>query len=83
MRLSSGTRRILGTRGVPPRIAGREIDCSERMGRYRWVVERSLAWLLGCRRLGVQYERRADVLQGLLHLACALVCLRFLGSPAG
>jgi transposase len=43
------------------------------------VVERTLAWLLGCRRLGVRYERRADLLQGLLHLARALVCVRFLG----
>ena len=50
----------------------------ERLGRYRWVVERSLSWLLGYRRLGVRYERRADLLQGLLHLACALSCLRFL-----
>jgi hypothetical protein len=41
-------------------------------------VERTVAWLLGCRRLGVRYERRADLLQGLLHLACALLCLRFL-----
>jgi hypothetical protein len=41
------------------------------------VVERSLAWLLGYRRLGFRYERRADVLQGLLSLACALICLTF------
>jgi hypothetical protein len=33
---------------------------------------------LGCRRLQVRYERRADLLAGLLHLACALICLRFL-----
>jgi transposase len=49
------------------------------LGQYRWVVERTLSWLLGCRRLGVRYERRAELLQGLLHLACALLCLRFLG----
>ena len=48
------------------------------IGRYRWVVERTLSWLLGCRRLGVRYERRADLSQGLLHLACALICVRFL-----
>ena len=42
------------------------------------MVERTLAWLLGYRRLGVRYERRADLLQGLLHLACALLCIRFL-----
>jgi transposase len=44
-------------------------------------VERSLAWLLGFRRLGVRYERRAEILEGLLHLACSLICVRFL-SPS-
>jgi hypothetical protein len=46
------------------------------------VVERSLSWLLGCRRLGVRYERRADLLQSFLLLACALVCLLHL-APTG
>jgi transposase len=64
-----------------PRIARRGIDSSERLGRHRWVVERSFAWLLGCRRLGVRYERRADLLHGFLHLASALICLTFL-DPA-
>jgi transposase len=76
---ASTLRRALRARGIAPRIARRGIDSSERLGRHRWVVERTLAWLLGCRRLGVRYERRADLLQGLLHLACALVCVRFLG----
>ncbi len=47
----------------------------------RWIVERTLAWLLGFRRLGVRYERRADILHGLLHLACALICVRLLSPP--
>jgi transposase len=71
-------RRALRARGITPRIARRGIDSSERLGRHRWVVERTLSWLLGCRRLGVRYERRADLLQGMLHLACAPICLRFL-----
>jgi transposase len=65
-------------RGITPRIARRGIDSSERLGRYRWVVERPLSWLLGFRRLVVRYERRAELLQGLLHLACTLICLNFL-----
>lgn len=77
---SSDLRRALRARGITPRLARRGIESSERLGRHRWVVERSFAWLLGCRRLGLRYERRADLLQGLLHLACALVCLRFLGA---
>jgi transposase len=75
---SSPLRRALRARGITSRVARRSIDSSERLGRHRWVVERSLAWLLGYRRLGVRYERRADLLQGLLHLACALTCLTFL-----
>jgi transposase len=71
-------RRALRARSITPRLARRGVDSSERLGRHRWVVERTLSWLLGCRRLGVRYERRADLLQSLLHLACALVCLRFL-----
>ena len=75
---SAEKRRALRARGITPRIARRGTDSSERLGRHRWVVERTFAWLLGCRRLCVRYERRGDLLHGLLHLACALICLRFL-----
>ncbi|MBA2597522.1 MAG: IS5 family transposase [Chloroflexia bacterium] len=78
---ASDLRRYLHARSIIPRIARRGIDSSARLGRHRWVVERTLSWLLGCRRLGVRYERRADLLQGLLHLACSLLCLKFL-APA-
>jgi transposase len=77
---SSTLRRSLRARGITPRIARRGIESSNRIGRHRWVVERTLSWLLGYRRLGVRYERQADQLQGLLHLACSLICLGFLCS---
>jgi hypothetical protein len=44
------------------------------------VVERSLAWLLGHRRLQVRDERHADLLLGFPHLACALICLNALNQ---
>jgi hypothetical protein len=44
-------RRVLRRRGITPRIARRGIEPSDRLGRHRYVVERSLAWLVGCRRL--------------------------------
>jgi len=75
---SSELRYALRARGITPRIARRGVDSSGRLGRYRWVVERTLSWLLGCRRLAVRYERRADLLQSWLHLACALICCHFL-----
>jgi transposase len=40
------------------------MESSKRLGRHRWKVERSLAWLLANRRLTVRYERRADILTG-------------------
>ena len=52
------------------------MESSQRLGRHRWKVERSLAWLLANQRLTVRYERRADILTVLPHLACALICAR-------
>jgi hypothetical protein len=65
-------------RGITPRIARRGVESSQRLGRHRYVVERSLAWLVGYRRLQVRYERRADILTAFLQLACALICLNSL-----
>jgi transposase len=75
---ASHLRRALRARSIIPRVARRGIDSSERLSRHRWVVERTFSWLLGCRRLGIRYERRADLLQGLLHVAYTLICLNFL-----
>jgi transposase len=69
-------RQLLRRRGICPRIARRGIESSQRLGRHRWKVERSLAWLLANRRLTVRYERRADLLTAFLQLACALLCAR-------
>jgi hypothetical protein len=69
-------RRALRRRGITPRIARLGIEPRDKFGRHRHVVERSLAWLVGYRQLQVRYERRADVLLGFLHLACALICLK-------
>jgi IS5 family transposase len=67
-------RRALRARGVIPRIARRGIESRERLGRYRWVVERTLSWLNRFRRLKVRYERRADIHQAFLSLGCSLIC---------
>lgn len=70
-------RKALRKRGITPRIARRGIESSERLGRYRWVVERTLSWINRCRRLKVRYERRADIHLAFLSLSCALVCWNF------
>lgn len=75
---SGRCRKALRKRGIKARIARRGIDPSERLGRYRWVVERTLAWLGRYRRLTVRYERRSDIHEAFLHLGCSLICLNYL-----
>jgi transposase len=75
---SAANRRALQRRGVIPRIARRGIESSEKLGRHRWVVERSLAWLNQFRRLRIRYERRADIHLAFLYLGCALICWNFM-----
>jgi transposase len=71
-------RRALSQRHIRIRIARKGIDTSARLGRHRWVVERTLAWLNRFRRLTVRYERRADIHQAFLTLGCALICFKAL-----
>lgn len=69
--------RALKQRRIQSRIARRGIESSARLGRHRWVVERTLSWLNKFRRLKVRYERRADIHQAFLSLGCALICWNF------
>jgi len=69
-------RRFLSRRGIGVRIARKGVEDKARLGRHRWVVERTMAWLNHFRRLAIRYERREDIHQALLDLGCALICLR-------
>ena len=62
-------------RGIRPRIARRGVESSQRLGRHRWVVERTHAWMARLRRLAIRYERREDIHLAFTTLGCALVCL--------
>ncbi|GAA5115250.1 hypothetical protein GCM10025762_29590 [Haloechinothrix salitolerans] len=74
---NSAERRVwLQRRGIVPRLARIGIETSQKLGRHRWVVERSIAWLAGYRRLTIRYERRADAFKGFLALAAALTCFK-------
>ena len=70
-------RRALTRRSIQPRIARRGVESSARLGRHRWVVERTLAWFGQFRRLAVRYERRADIHAAFLTLASAIIAWRF------
>ena len=68
----------LRRRGIKSRIARKGIESSEKLGRHRWIVERTLAWLSKYRRLTIRYERRDDIHEAFLHLGCSLICLNYL-----
>jgi transposase len=73
-------RQRLRERGITPRIARRGKAHGSGLGTVRWVVERGFAWLHGFKRLRTRYERRADIHQAFLDLACSLICHRQLRS---
>jgi transposase len=63
--------------GIVPVLAKRHTPHGSGLGVHRWVVERTLAWLHQFRRLRIRYERRADMHEAFMTLACALICWRF------
>ena len=62
-------RRQLRRRGITPEIARRKSSHGSGLGRYRWVVERTFAWL---------HQFHA----AFLALGCCLVCYRRLRSTS-
>ena len=58
------------------RIARRGIEDRTKLGRHRWVVERTVPWLLRFKRLGLRYDRTEATLRPLLLLAVSIINLR-------
>ena len=67
-------------RGIAPRIARRGVEISQTLGRHRWVIERTFAWINRYRRLVTRYERRSDIHHAFTALACSLICFNTLQS---
>ena len=51
-----------------------------RLGRFRWVIERTFAWLHQFRRLLVRYDRRVAIHHAFLALGCCIICRRRLAD---
>jgi transposase len=69
-------RRLVRRRGIRPLIAKRQFEHGSGIGCERWVVERTFAWLHGHRRLLVRTDRRHDIHESLLALACCRIAWR-------
>jgi transposase len=65
----------LRARHIAPLLATRRTEHGSGLGRWRWVVERTFAWLNQFRRLRVRYDKRADIHEAFLLLGCALLAV--------
>ena len=56
--------------GAEPRIHKRGQPRGSGLGKRRWPVERSNAWVLENKRLALRYDRLGFIVQSLLQSAC-------------
>lgn len=75
---SEAHRRTLRQRRITPQIGRRFRPHGSGLGVYRWVVERTIAWLHQFRRLRLRYERRPEIHEAFLSIGCSLICSWFL-----
>jgi transposase len=75
---SCAHRLALEQRGILHQIARRRTKHGSNLGKTRWVVERTIAWLHQFRRLRVRYERLSSIHEAFLRLGCAIICWRIL-----
>ena len=75
---AAAQRQWLRAKGITPVLARRNTPHGSGLGEQRWPVERTLSWVHQFRRLRIRYERRADIHEAFVLLACCLICFRFL-----
>jgi transposase len=73
-------RQELREKGILPVLAKRYTENGSGLGVYRWVVERSLSWLHQNRRLRMRYEKRDDIHNAFLTIACIKICWNHLSN---
>jgi len=71
-------RAALKARGIQSQIARRRTKHGSGLGKTRWVVERTIAWLHWFRRLRIRYERLPSIHEAFLKIGCSLICWRHL-----
>lgn len=73
---SEHTRALLRWLGIEPVIAKRRTEHGSGLGKIRWVVERTISWIKGLRRLRVRYDRLLIIQNAWTSLAAAVICFR-------
>lgn len=75
---SAANRQALEDRGIEPKIAQRGTEHGSGLGVYRWVVERTEAWLHNFGRLRHRTDRDSEIHNAFLNLGAALICMWFI-----
>jgi transposase len=73
---SEASRWLLAWLGIEPRLAKRKTEHGSGLGRIRWVVERTISWLKGLRRMRVRYDRLNAIQEAWNTLAVSVICFR-------
>ena len=73
---SSLNRREPRQRRILPVISGKGAPNIKGLGKLRYVVEQTLALLHQFKRLAVRWERRTELHDAFISLACSLICWR-------
>ena len=71
-------REQLRARGVTPHLAKRGVAHGSGLGVYRWVVERTISWLHGFRKLRFVTEKDEETKFGLFNLGLSIIAFRHL-----
>jgi transposase len=75
---SEPLRTLLRWLGIEPHIAKRNTPHGSGLGKVRLVVERTISWLKGLRRLRVRYDRLGVIMDAWATLAVSVICFRIL-----
>jgi transposase len=77
---SAAARDLLRWLGIEPHIGKRGAAHGSGLGRVRWVVERTVSWVKGLRRMRVRYDRSAVIRDAWTSVAASVICFRILSD---
>jgi transposase len=73
---SDATRWLLAWLGIEPHVARRRTPHGSGLGKVRWVVERTIGWVKGLRRMRIRYDRLGVIQDAWDTLAACVICFR-------
>lgn len=79
---SEPARQILRFLGIEPHIRYKGGEHGSHLGRVRWVVERTISWIKGLRRMRIRYDRSHVSINACATLAAAIVCYQLASELA-